>query len=547
MKSIEKYSKHPSVLKIKEKYPQNVRFSFQTTSLEEVVKEVNNLDESKSSPLESLPARVIKDISDVLCPKVVIDYNSAIQTGVFPQTAKLADVVPLFKKGVRQDKANYRPCSLLSAISKVFGRLMLSQMHNFMKNILIIFLCGFTKGMNAQNCLVFMVEMCKKSLEKGNKYGVLLTDLSKAFDCLLHDLLIAKLDAYGFDYLSLKLIYSYLTDRKQRVRINSSYSEYTNIEYGVPQGSILGPELYNYNSNDLFLFILLQIAKYADDNSPFCTAPTIPQVIDNLENDAKNLLSWIQYNGLKANPDKFHALLSEKDNTLTVKVGKFDISNSTSEKLLGVVVDNKLTFNPHVTKICSTASKKLHALGRVSVYMDLKQRKTIINSFILSQFGYCPLVWMFHSRELNNRINRIHERSLRLVYQDFESSFENLLKMDESFTIHERNIQSLCIELYKVAYGISPKIMRLVFPTKPEIKYPWENIFQTFNVRTVTWGTESLSHLGPKLWSMIPIPIRKLARLSQFKKQIRLWKPVKCPCRLCKVYLAGVGFINVTD
>ena len=122
-------------------------------------------------------------------------------------------------------------------------------------------------------------------------------------------------------------------------------------------------------------------------------------------------------------------------------------------------MDNKLTFNPHVTKICSTASKKLHALGRVSVYMDLKQRKTIINSFILSQFGYCPLVWMFHSRELNNRINRIHERSLRLVYQDFESSFENLLKMDESFTIHERNIQSLCIELYKVAYGISPKIM----------------------------------------------------------------------------------------
>ena len=241
--SIEKYSKHPSVLKIKEKYPQNVRFSFQTTSLEEVVKEVNNLDESKSSPLESLPARVIKDISDVLCPKVVIDFNSAIQTGVFPQTAKLADVVPLFKKGVRQDKANYRPCSLLSAISKIFGRLMLSQMHNFMKNILSIFLCGFTKGMNAQNCLVFMVEMCKKSLDKGNKYGVLLTDLSKAFDCLLHDLLIAKLDAYGFDYLSLKLIYSYLTDRKQRVRINSSYSEYTNIEYGVPQGSVLGPEL----------------------------------------------------------------------------------------------------------------------------------------------------------------------------------------------------------------------------------------------------------------------------------------------------------------
>ena len=164
---------------------------------------------------------------------------------------------------------------------------MLNQMHEYMKKILSIFLCGFTKLMNAQNCLTFMVEKWKKALDKSKKCGVLLTDLSKAFDCLLHDLLIAKLHAYGFDYLSLKLLHSYLTGRKQRVRINASFSEWANIDDGVPQGSILGPELYNYYSNDLFLFILLDIANYADDNSPFCTAPTIPQVIENLEADAK--------------------------------------------------------------------------------------------------------------------------------------------------------------------------------------------------------------------------------------------------------------------
>ena len=136
--------------------------------------------------------------------------------------------------------------------------------------------------MNAQNCLDVMVEYCKKALDKGNKFGILLTDLSKAFDCLLHDLLIAKLHAYGFDYLSLKLIFSYLTERKQRVRVNSSYSKYAEIETGVPQGSILGPELYNYNSNDLFLFVLLFVANYADDNSPFCCTDTITQVFQPL-------------------------------------------------------------------------------------------------------------------------------------------------------------------------------------------------------------------------------------------------------------------------
>ena len=132
---------------------------------------------------------------------------------------------------------------------------MLQQMHAYMQNIISIFICGYTKGMNAQNCLVFMVEFCKKALDKGQKFGVLLF-YWQIYHCLVHDLLIAKLDAYGFDYLSLKLIFSYLSGRKQRVRINASYSEYAYMETGVPQGSILGPELYNYNSNDVFSVLI---------------------------------------------------------------------------------------------------------------------------------------------------------------------------------------------------------------------------------------------------------------------------------------------------
>ena len=128
-----------------------------------------------------------------------------------------------------------------------------------MKDKLSIYLCGFRKGMSAQNCLLFMIEKSIKSLDKTGKCGVLLTDLSKAFDCLVHDLLVAKLHAYGFDYLSPKLIHTYLTGRLQRVRVNASFSSWRQILYGLPQGSVLGPELYNINSNDLFLFLLLEM------------------------------------------------------------------------------------------------------------------------------------------------------------------------------------------------------------------------------------------------------------------------------------------------
>ena len=144
-----------------------------------------------------------------------------------------------------------------------------------------------------------------------------------------------------------------------------------------------------------------------------------------------------------------------------------------------------------------------------------------MHSFIVSQLGYCPLVWMFHGRQLNNRINRIHDRALKIVYRDTKSSFNDLLIKEKAFTIHERNLQTLGIELYKVAYGISPKIMRWVFPTKPSIRYPWEDIFQTFNVRAVTWGTETLFHLGLKIWNSIPLKIKLLLTLNIFKKLVQ--------------------------
>ena len=150
---------------------------------------------------------------------------------------------------------------------------MLRQIDDYFSKVLSIFLCGFRKGMNTQTCLIYLVEKWRKSLDKSGKCGVLLTDLSKAFDCLLHDLLIAKLHAYGFEHKALKLLYDYLNKRLQRVKVNSSYSSWREIDTGVPQGSILGPVLYNINSNDLFLFTLLDLINFADDNSPFSVAP----------------------------------------------------------------------------------------------------------------------------------------------------------------------------------------------------------------------------------------------------------------------------------
>ena len=154
--------------------------------------------------------------------------------------------------------------------------------------------CGFRKGYNAQHCLLAMIEKWKKAVDNGNVFGALLTDLSKAFDCLPHDLIIAKLNSYGFNLTALNLIHNYLTKRKQRTKINQSYSSWEDILFGVPQGSILGPILFNIFLSGLFLIVNdVDIANYADDNTIYKEHENIDDLTTSLQDAAAKLFKWL--------------------------------------------------------------------------------------------------------------------------------------------------------------------------------------------------------------------------------------------------------------
>ena len=232
---------------------------------------------------------------------------------------------------------------------------MYTEIIDFIENSLSPFIFGFRKGHSTEQCFVVMLEAWKRALDDKGYAGAILTDLSKAFDFLKHDLLIAKLDAYGFNQDALKFIRSYLKERKKRTKVGSAFSTWLGVTRGFPQGSILGP--FNFFLNEIFYFINdICIANYADDNTPYATNKDITISLKTLERETNIVLDWFTINEMKPNADKCHLLVAILKDITSVKLGNEEITNDQSVELLGVKIDKNLNFPEHVTKLWKKGS-----------------------------------------------------------------------------------------------------------------------------------------------------------------------------------------------
>ena len=469
-----------------------------------------------------------------------------IRKHTFPSNLKLADITPIFKKLDRVYKKNYRPVSILPTISKVFERILKNQMEEKVDTFLSPFLCGYRKDFCVEYALVYMIEKWKKALDRGGVAGGVLMDLSKAFDTINHELLIAKMEAYGFHKDSLEIMLSYLSGRKQRTKISSEYSSWTDLLKGVPQGSILGPVLFNIYFNDFFYFITnSDICNLADDTTPFFCGSDIDNVIRNLEEDIDASIDWFHRNFMKLNDDKCHFLLAgSKEVNNVLRFGDNFLEESLYEKLLGVTIDKCLKFDIHIRNVCQQAGRKLSALSRLANMLTLRQRRVFFQSFIKSQFQYGSLVWMFCGRESLKSIENIQERALRLSYNDYTTTYDKLLKQSKFDKVHHGHIKKVAIEMYKVWNSISPPIIRDLFRkiesnctrTGKRFEYPYR--------KSELKGKFSLRCFGPVVWNeILPPELKDIGNIEDFKVELKNWTPV-CTCRLCKDFISGVGYIN---
>ena len=428
---INKHCLHPSIVKIKENISSEFMFNFQCINGLDIAEIIKCFDGKKAQGYDMMPMKLLQKCAPYIAPEISKLVNNSIIKSVFPNDLKFVEVSSLFKKKDALSKINYRPVSILIALSKIYEKAVSVQLADYFSHIFSSLLSAFCKGYSCQSTLLNMIENFKCALDRGEYIACISMDISKAFDCLPHCLTICKLHAYGLSRNACTLIASYLYQRKQRVKIGNIRSSWKETDKGVSQGSILGPLIFNIFMNDLFYFVKhANLFNYADDNSVSVSGKELSIVSGLLQSEAEVTVRWFCENTMEANPSKFQGILlkgNKQANDFKLSVNGHDIEFSKSMTSLGICIDDTLTFDSHINDICLKASRQISALQRLTGLLDYPSRRAIYNSFISSHFNYCPLVWFFTSRASIVKMQKNQEQALRFVLKDSVSDYKSLL------------------------------------------------------------------------------------------------------------------------
>ena len=536
------YQNHPSILAIKRSaIMKSLPFAFKEVSPQYICNKIKKLNPKKSAGPDTIPPKLIKMVSNELCIEFCDMINICIKSCIFPEDMKYADITPLYKKKDVLSKNNYRPVNVIGILSKLFEIILADQLGEFFSDLFSEFLSAYRKGHSCQNSLLYMTDVWRQALDKNMHVGAVLMDLSKAFDCLPPDLFIAKLNAYNVSNEACRLIASYLTTRKQRVKIGMERSSWRETVKGVPQGSGLGPLIFNIFINDLIYFTeRCQILNYADDNTIYSCHLNVDCIVQDLQNDSKVAIKWFENNYMEANPTKFQFILLSPQNKRTASISTLPlldihIDRSDCVKLLGIDIDDKLNFHEHITVLCKKAARQLNAFKRLSRNLNVKDRESIYNSFIVSVFSYCPLVWHFCRKSDHKKIEKINERALRIVYNDYISTYEALLNYGNKLSLGRYRMLNFATELYKIKNGKSVEMMN-IFDVPKETPYNLrcndQNVIPI--VKTKHYGINSFRYLSSHIWNQIPDNVKKAKDANTFKVLLQQWSGFDCKCSSCE-------------
>ena len=365
----------------------NCSFFLYPISEEEVITAIKSLKNSNSLDVYDLNAKIIKSIVDIIAAPLTELFNICIMQGVFPDTFKYSRVVPVFKKGDDSSPENYRPISIVPIFGKIFEIILAKRLANYLESNLLLSSnqYGFRSGRSTTQAVLKVVRDIVGGLEKGQHTAITLCDLSKAFDCVSHTTLIEKMRSVGVRGLPLDIFKSYITNRKQCVSINNKNSDFINITFGVPQGSVLGPLLFLIYVNDLPQFMNPDRSiLFADDTTLICSNDNINNLmLDSINNESKANI-WFTSNKLKLNQEKTQRLIISSNKNIT---------RGEHVKLLGVYLDDNLSWSVHIENLSRKLSSTIFLLRKLKNFLIVDVLKNTYFSLFHSRLSYAIVLW----------------------------------------------------------------------------------------------------------------------------------------------------------
>ena len=507
-------------------------FRPQPVDINTVILTVKHLRNTKSYGSDNISLRFIKDSLFVTAFYLTHIINTSIITGVFPSAWKTSIVTPLHKNGDTEVVSNYRPISLLPIFSKIIEKIVSNQLTSFLETnkLLSNTQHGFRPKLSTTTALTSITDKIYHNMDNKQISLLTLCDLSKAFDSVSHPILLQKLSKVNIDRF---WFVSYLENRTQCVRLQNTKSSQLNVKFGVPQGSILGPILFNIYVNDLSNYISnCTLVQYADDTQ-FLHSGKIDSLQEILNKTTATLTGARDYflkNGLQLNTTKTQCIfigsrqyISQIPSDVAIHIGDTIVKPSISVKNLGIYMDSHLSFNIHINELCKKVMGVLIYINRIKENFDENTRHIIVQSLALSLINYGNIIWGTACNTHISKVQKMQNFAAKVI-DGKARKFDHvtpLLNELQWLTIEKQIVFDTAVTVYKSVRGLFPDHL-LSFPSVNSVTQSSTRQRNNLYIPKANTdsGARSLAVRGPKTWNSLPEHVKASNTTATFKKRL---------------------------
>ena len=490
-----------------------------TTKYEIIDIITGNINNKASGP-NSIPNNILLLVRDYIADPLADIFNLSVSTGIYIDKLKMSKIIPIFKeKGDKCFTKNYRPISLLSNINKIFEKIMHKRVYEFLEEQGSIYenQFGFRKLHSTTHALIDLTEDIRQAIDN-NKYscGVFI-DLQKAFDTVDHDILLKKLDHYGIRGVANDWFRSYLENRKQYVHISGSDSKLKNVDYGVPQGSVLGPLLFLIYINDLHQAIKYSKTRhFADDTNLLINNNSLKQLKKHLNMDLKQLCNWLKANKISLNCSKTEYMIFRHPNKqinydLKIKINGKRLVPSKCVKYLGIILDPHLNWSFHVDSLATKLTRAAGMLSKIRHYVPENTLRSIYFGIFSSLLTYASQVWGQFCNKHIRRLQTIQNKAIRIInFGNFRDPVAPLYKKSRILKINDHVKVHNFLFVHNSLRGNIPVPLRNYFQISADTyqydtRAAGQHKLVLPKVRTQPYGLNSIRYCSTAMWNNIVI------------------------------------------